>query len=67
MKTPHTAINRGKRVRVALKSGEVFVDKFINRTRGKWVEFEKHGRIRAGEISAFSPFRALQEVSNHKK
>lgn len=63
MKTPHTAIQRGKKVRVKLKDGTVFVDRFVNRTSGKMVEFEHHGRISAGNIVSFSPYRALQEVS----
>lgn len=67
MKTPHTAIRRGKRVRVELKNGEVFVDKFINRTRGKICEFELRGRVPAGDIKAFSPYRALQEVSKWRR
>ena len=64
MKTPHTATHRGKRVRVELKNGEVFVDKFVNRTRGKIVEFELRGRVPAGDIKAFSHFRPQQELSN---
>jgi len=67
VKTPHTAISRGKRVRVELKSGEVFVDRFLNRTRGKICEFEERGRVAAGDIKAFSPYRALQEVSSSRK
>jgi hypothetical protein len=59
MKTPHTAINRGKRVRVELKDGTVFVDRFLDRTRGKVCVFEQRGRVRVGDSKAFSPYRAL--------
>jgi hypothetical protein len=67
MKTPHTEIQRGKKVRVELKDGTVFIDHFENRTRGKVCEFRVRGRIRAGDIKAFSPYRALQEVSAHRR
>lgn len=67
MKTPHTAINRGKKVRVELKDGTVFIDRFLNRTRGKVCEFAERGRVPAGDIKAFSPYRALQQVSAQKK
>ena len=67
MKTPHTAIQRGKKVRVELKDGTVFIDRFLNRTRGKICEFAVRGRVPAGDIKAFSPYRALQEVSKHRR
>lgn len=67
MKTPHTATFRGKRVRVVLKTGETFIDRFITRTPGKWVEFQQHGRVRSGDIKAFSNYRSLQQVGAHRK
>lgn len=66
MKTPHTQTRRGKRVRVELKSGEVFVDKFLERTRKKLLIFE--GRtVRVGDVKAFSDVKAQQEVSRHRR
>lgn len=67
MKTPHTATRRGKRVRVELRNGEVFIDRFHDRTAGKWVEFETHARVRQGDIKAFSHYRPIQRVSDHRK
>lgn len=40
-KQSHTAVPRGKRVRVVLKNGDTFIDKFIER-RAHEVVFEKH-------------------------
>jgi len=53
MKQAHTATFRGKRVYVRLRSGERFVDKFLDRT-DRAVQFEQKGWINKGEIKAFS-------------
>jgi hypothetical protein len=66
MKTPHTATYPGATCRVELKDGTVFVDKFRERTAGKWVIFD-HRRVRAGAIKAFSHRRLLQPLSAHAK
>jgi hypothetical protein len=52
MKTPHTCCRKGKRVRLALRNGEVIFGKFIERT-GKFIILDI-GRYRGNEISAFS-------------
>lgn len=54
---PHTSCYRGKRVRVVLRSGEVFVDRFHERT-GHFIVFKDRGRIPRGDIAAFSIFKA---------
>lgn len=53
MRTPHTACRRGKRVRVVLLDGEVFIDKFRENT-GKFVHFESHPKVIKGQIKAFT-------------
>ena len=55
MRTPHTAAKKGKRVKVILKSGEEFVDKFIDR-KSRYVTFEKR-RVLKGDIKSFSIFK----------
>lgn len=53
---PHTACYRGKRVRVKLRDGEVFVDKFHDRT-DKFVTFQSGRRVSKGDIVSFSFFK----------
>lgn len=67
MKTPHTITRRGKTVRVALKNGEVFEDKFIERTAKKVLIFESGRRVKAGDVKSFSDRRLLQSVSSHRR
>lgn len=59
MRTPHTAVKKGKRVMVKLKSGERFVDKFLDR-KGHYVIFENH-KVVKGNIKSFSIYK-LQEI-----
>lgn len=67
MKTPHTYTKRGKRVRVQLISGEVFIDKFLERTAKKIIVFASGRRVRQGDIKSFSDFRPLQPVSRERR
>lgn len=67
MKTPHTITRRGKTVRVELKTGEVFEDKFIERTQKKILIFGSGRRVRQGEIKSFSDRRLKQDVSSHRR
>lgn len=67
MKTPHTKTSRGKIVRVELRSGETFFDRYVEQTPGKVLIFEKRGRIPAGQIKAMSDRRLLQPVSAHRR
>lgn len=53
--SPHTSTIRGKRVRVKLRSGEVFIDRFLERTKS-YVFFEKRGKITKGDIISFSNY-----------
>lgn len=55
MKTPHTSTYRGKRVYVRLKTGDRFVDKFIDK-KGKFVIFENR-IVHVASIKAFAIFR----------
>lgn len=67
MKTPHTITRRGKTVRVTLKTGEVFEDKFIERTAKKILIFESGRRVKHGDIKSFSDRRPKQAVSSHRR
>lgn len=55
MRTPHTAVKKGKRVKVVLKSGETFIDKFMDR-KARYVIFENH-KVEKGNIKSFSIFK----------
>lgn len=60
-KQAHTSAPRGKRIRVVMKDGREFVDKFIER-RPHDVVFE--GRtVAAGEIQSFTIYRQLDANS----
>jgi hypothetical protein len=52
---PHTHAPRGKRIRVVLKDGSVFVDKFIERRAHDVVFAER--TVRAGLIKSFTIWR----------
>lgn len=67
MKTPHTMTARGRTVRVTLRSGETFIDKFVERTRKKVLIFESGRRVPAGDIKSFSDRRVLQPVSRERR
>ena len=56
MRTPHTSAKRGKKIYLTLRNGEKHVVKFVERT-GKFVVFEKLGKVRVDEIRAFSIWR----------
>lgn len=45
------------KVKVTLKSGEVFIDRFMDRIRNKRVIFATR-TVRAGDIKSFVPFHA---------
>jgi hypothetical protein len=67
VKHPHTMTARGRTVRVELKSGEVFEDKFMERTAKKMLVFASGRRVRAGDVKSFSDRRLLQSVSAHRR
>lgn len=53
MRVPHTGCNKGKRVRVILRTGETFIDTFLERTN-KHVFLKNAGRIAKDTIRAFT-------------
>lgn len=61
-KQPHTACYRGKRVRVKLKSGEVFLDRFHDRTKSV-VFFQSGRKVLKGDIVSFSFYKANLPIS----
>jgi hypothetical protein len=59
VRTPHLGAPRGKRVRVALKDGTVFVARFKQRSDDhKMVEFEDHPPVRTRHVRSFAPYRS---------
>ena len=53
MNQGHTSTHRGKKVLIELRTGEVIVDRFVDRTPSKYILLEKYGRVHAREIAAF--------------
>lgn len=53
-RTGHTATYKGMWCKVKLKNGEEFIDKFLDRTKGKKVVFEKR-TVGQGDIFTFIP------------
>lgn len=51
-RTPHTGCYPGKRVKVKLIDGTVFIDRFKDRMQ-KFVFFEDHGRVARRAIKNF--------------
>jgi len=49
----HSSTYKGKRVRIKMKDGTVFVDKFLD-TGSSWIEFEERGRVDKKLIKNFS-------------
>ena len=58
MKTPHTSCWEGKRVRIILKDGSQFVDKFWG-SKGVGRMFKEHPKVRQGDIKSFSIFKGI--------
>lgn len=49
----HTSTHKGKRVRVKLKDGSVFVDKFLDE-KSQHIIFEEQGKVSKSDIVNFS-------------
>lgn len=49
----HSGTTKGKRVRIKLKDGTVFVDKFVGSKSG-YCFFEERGKVAKKDISNFS-------------
>ena len=49
----HSSTYKGKRVRIKLKDGEVFIDKFLD-SKGRYIFFEERGKVAKKDISNFS-------------
>jgi hypothetical protein len=67
MKTPHTITARGRHVRVTLKTGETFEDRFVERTRKRVLVFGSGRRVAVGDVKSFSDRRLLQPLSRMRK
>ena len=52
----HTSTHKGKRVRVKLKDGTVFVDKFVDK-KSTYVIFEEHKKVLKKSIVSFAIFK----------
>lgn len=64
MKMPHTHAPRGKRIRVVLKSGEEFVDKFIERLPHEVIFAERI--VATADIKSFTIYRERPVKTNPK-
>ena len=49
----HSGTYKGKRVRIKLKNGDVFIDKFVDSKSG-YCFFEERGKVAKKDISNFS-------------
>lgn len=60
-KMPHTQVNRGKRVAIVLRNGQLIEGRFVQRAKNnRWVEVEVQEtvvRIAKAEIVSFSPLK----------
>lgn len=52
----HSSTNKGKRVRIKLKNGDVFVDKFVDTGSG-WIEFEERGKVQKKDVKNFAIYK----------
>jgi hypothetical protein len=52
MRTPHTGCWEGKRVKVKLKDGTTFIDKYDG-AKGSYRFFKEYGKVLAGDIKSF--------------
>ncbi len=52
----HSSTYKGKRVRIKLKDGNVFVDKFLD-SKGRYVIFEERGRVAKKDIKNFTIYK----------
>jgi hypothetical protein len=67
MRQGHTATFRGRTVYVVLKSGERFIDKFVERTSGRVVILKERGRVPCGDIRSLSDRKLGREVSRWRR
>jgi hypothetical protein len=51
----HTSAPKGKRIRVVLRNGDVFIDKFVDHKSGV-VRFKEHS-IRTSDLKSFTIVR----------
>ncbi len=58
MRTPHTVCWEGKRVKVKLKDGACFIDKFDG-SKGKYRFFKTVGKVAVGDIKSFTIWKGL--------
>jgi hypothetical protein len=59
----HTHAQPGKRVRVRLRDGTIFTDKFTEYPQGTTYEFEAHGKIKASLIEKVELYSKAREIS----
>lgn len=56
MRTPHTAFPKGTTIRIKLRTGEVFIDKFEDAKGGVMILRER-GRLNKREIAVCSIYK----------
>lgn len=52
----HSAVAKGKRVLVVLRSGERIIDKFLDRGNG-WILLMAHGRVKLEDVRCVTIWR----------
>lgn len=60
MKMPHTGCWEGKRVKVKLKDGTTFIDKYAG-ANSRYRFFKEQGRILAADIKSFVIWKGEQK------
>jgi len=56
----HTAVHKGRRVLVVLRSGELFIDRFIERT-GRDIRLEGRGKVAKKDLRVMSLYKQQGE------
>jgi len=52
----HSSTKKGKRVRIKMRDGTTFVDKFLDTGSG-WIEFEERGKVLKKDIKNFTIYK----------
>lgn len=56
MRTPHTSVQRGKKVKVKLKSGETFIAQFKEK-KGQRILFYDYNEVFSGDVKSFTIYK----------
>lgn len=65
MRTGHTSVQKGKRVKVKLKSGETFIAQFKEK-KGMRIQFYDHDEVFAGDTRAVTIYKPHSHQRGNK-